>query len=419
MTFTGPRDMFVIRYDSNLENPRKTFLGGDVGGGDHQGRNSMFVYGNGEVLISGGTDCTDYPKNNTPAGSPIVKHRADASLPSNTPVVQNPGNFDAFLTKLDANGAVAWTTFLGSEGDESAYTGVAVDASGAIYIAGNTNLHKVGTAPPVYWPGALPTSAGSFQATYQGGTNSGLHHSPAGDGFVARFTAAGTLSWVTYLGGSDVDGISGNDGLHVAGDGTVYVVGATKSANFPVSAVVPPGGDPPPPFDWTHSDPGVSSDGFVTSLFSTPTSTSLNRSTLIGGFGDEELGGIEVDHLGRVHFVGNTRAPTGNGATPYPTTSDAYQVTKSGYGPGQGGPGLDGLYTVMDFDLSMLLYSTYMGSMSEALPEDRGRALDLLRGKVFIAGDTESANFFPVGTALGFQQTPSAADDGFLTRFTW
>lgn len=74
----------------------------------------------------------------------------------------------------------------------------------------------------------------------------------------------------------------------------------------------------------------------------------------------------------------------------------------------------------METDRPVLRYTTYMGSMSEALPEDRGRALDLLRGKVFISGDTESEFFFPAGTALGFQPSWSQApDDGFLARFTW
>ena len=123
---------------------------------------------------------------------------------------------------------------------------------------------------------------------------------------------------------------------------------------------------------------------------------------------------------------GDTASPTPAGATKYPTTPTGYRQNSSGVG------GYDGVYTVLDADLSTLFYSTYMGSTVpiESSLSDRGRSLDCRGNKTYISGDTESAGFLPIPPPpiLGFQFmfTPTIPDppapikeDGFIMRFTW
>ena len=104
------------------------------------------------------------------------------------------GNTDAFVAKLDASGALVWNTFLGGSGADEG-RGIAVDASGNVYVGGYSNA----------------TWGSPVQA-----------HSGDGDAFAAKLDASGALVWNTFLGSSGDDW-----GLAIAVDasGNVYVGG--------------------------------------------------------------------------------------------------------------------------------------------------------------------------------------------------
>ena len=88
---------------------------------------------------------------------------------------------------------------------------VALDSAGKAYLTGYTDSAD------------FPTSAGALQPSYGGNF----------DAFVTRLTAAGTaLDLSTYLGGSDVE-----QGYGIAVDlaGDIYVVGQTRSLDFPTT----------------------------------------------------------------------------------------------------------------------------------------------------------------------------------------
>jgi len=51
----------------------------------------------------------------------------------------------------------------------------------------------------------LPVTAGAAQTAFGGGTVNLEFH---GDAFVAKFTAAGAISYVTYLGGGGDDAVT-------------------------------------------------------------------------------------------------------------------------------------------------------------------------------------------------------------------
>ena len=56
----------------------------------------------------------------------------------------NSGGNDAFLRKYDANGALQWTTQLGTVLDDQSH-GVSADGLGSIFISGSTEGNLAGT----------------------------------------------------------------------------------------------------------------------------------------------------------------------------------------------------------------------------------------------------------------------------------
>jgi hypothetical protein len=52
-----------------------------------------------------------------------------------TPLDAHAGGSDAFVVELDGSGALQWSTFLGSSSSDEGY-GIAVDTTGHVYVAG-------------------------------------------------------------------------------------------------------------------------------------------------------------------------------------------------------------------------------------------------------------------------------------------
>jgi len=96
---------------------------------------------------------------------------ADGALPGQT----HKGEFDVFVRKYRPNGSLAWTRQFGTSGFDCA-TGIAVDKSGRIYVAG-------------YVGGALP----------------GQSHSGQSDGFLRKMRPDGSTIWTRQFGSSSWD----------------------------------------------------------------------------------------------------------------------------------------------------------------------------------------------------------------------
>ncbi len=115
----------------------------------------------------------------------------------------NPGGRDAFVRKYDPEGNVVWTTQFGSgsaaggQPNDKALD-IALDSSGNIYVAGSTT--------------------GAFEGESSGGGN---------DGFVRKMDSNGQHSWTRQFGGEDDDTA---DAIAVDGGGTVFVAGNTESS---------------------------------------------------------------------------------------------------------------------------------------------------------------------------------------------
>ncbi|OLE11739.1 MAG: hypothetical protein AUI36_40520, partial [Cyanobacteria bacterium 13_1_40CM_2_61_4] len=174
----------------------------------------------------------------------------DITIPSGITPFQNTnkGGTDAFVAKI-GNPASGSTTFplnyfsyLGGTADDIGLA-IAVDSIQNVRVTGSTDSidFPLATNPP---PTPVPAPV---QSSLAGGT----------DAFIARIDTTTTSSstgageWGTYLGGSDDDR---GTGIAVDANGTTYVVGETKSSNFPLAS----------PFQGAPIK--GSSDAFVTKL---------------------------------------------------------------------------------------------------------------------------------------------------------
>jgi hypothetical protein len=220
-----------------------TYLGG---GYDDEGMD-ITVDAAGNTYVSGSTMSTDFP-----GGAGML------------------GGWDAFVTKLDPQGKLVFTTFVGGSWYEWA-RGVAVDASGNIYLAGFT-------ASTQDFPGAAPVPRPVRQ----------------GEAFIAKLDPTGSrVLWTTLLGGGSDDDEATDIALDAAGN--VYVVGETASADFP----------------WTHrlfpSAAGAAgSNLFIAKL--SPDDGSVTWATGLGGNGHERARRIAVDSAGRAIFTAATES---------------------------------------------------------------------------------------------------------------
>jgi uncharacterized protein (TIGR03437 family) len=102
--------------------------------------------------------------------------------------------------------------------------GLAVDASGGIYVSGTTTSTDFPTTQGAFLRTWVPNPA-KFPPTY-GQT-----------GFVAKLSPDGSFAYATYLGGTSGDQANG---ITVDSSGNAYVTGGTNSSDFPVSSALQP-----------------------------------------------------------------------------------------------------------------------------------------------------------------------------------
>jgi hypothetical protein len=309
-----------------------TYLGGDADD-RHQG---LAVDGAGNIYLTGTTTSTNFPTVN-----PLEEGYSG-------------GGRDAFVTKVNSSGtAIAYSTYLGGNGDDLAYD-IAVDTSGNAYVAGSTSSANF----PV---------VNSLQAALKG----------TQDAFIAKLDAAGSgLVYSTYLGGSDSD-----DGLAIGVDGLgfAYIVGDTVSTDFPVVNA------------FQGSLRGVR-NGFVSKVKSD--GSGLVYSTYLGGSGAEQAESVAVDLASNAYITGITFS------SDFPTFNPIQSY----------GGGGDAFVTKMNASGSALIYSTFLGG--SGYENATGIALDA-EGNAYLAGRTQSSDF-PTKNAT--QPAYAGNGDIFVTK---
>ena len=180
---------------------------------------------------------------------------------------------DGWVARLTADGsALVWSTYLGGNLRDE-LRDVALDAAGRPVVVGLTGASN------------FPATGGAFDSSFNGAGASNT------DAIVARFSADGSaLEWATYLGGAGI--VEGN-GLALAANGDVLVVGETRSTDFPVAldALQPQFG-------------GGTCDGFLTRL--SADGSALVWSTFLGGGGDDALQSVALTSGDQATAVGST-----------------------------------------------------------------------------------------------------------------
>ena len=244
------------------------------------------------------------------------------------------GQFDP-RRALVVDPTLVYSTYLGGSGSDGAY-GVAVDASGATYIAGTTSSTN--------FPGAsFPASDGA-----------GNYHV-----FVTKLNPIGSaIVYSTYLGGNGND--FAND-LAIDSAGEAFVVGATSSTNFPIATTLQSGYG------------GGSFDGFITKL---STAGSVVFSTYAGGSLNDQAEGVAVDGAGEAFVTGLTFS------TNFPTASPLQGVNLAASGTA--------FVAKLNAAGSAFIYSTYLGGSTQ----DAANAIAIdSAGEAYIVGSTSSSNF--------------------------
>ncbi|MEI7597034.1 MAG: gliding motility-associated C-terminal domain-containing protein [Bacteroidota bacterium] len=249
-------------------------------------------------------------------------------------------NTDIAISKYDTTGNfLIYSTYLGGSG---------IDVPHSLIVNKTNELIVYGTTGSVNFP----TTAGAYDATYNGGTPYTLTYVlnfTGTDMIISKLSADGaSLLASTYFGGSGNDGMNSGVGLKVNyadevrgevsidNNNNVYIVTSTQSLNLPTtSGVFQPtfGGG-------THDGCIVKMDGNLSNLI---------WCSYIGGTGVDAAYAIALDENEDIYISGGTSSPN------FPIIAGAEQPTFAG-------GTADGFITKIRKNGTAILYSTFWGS---------------------------------------------------------
>ena len=171
IAYSGGTDAFSAKLNNAGVLQWNTFMGSAT----NDSGNSLTVDGSGNVFITGNSDATWGAP-----GNPFA------------------GGGDAFVVKLDTDGALQWSTFIGS---------AILDEGNALTVNGSGNIYVIGVS----------------NATWGAPVNA---HPGGSDAFVVKLNSSGVVQWNTFLGSASSDvGYS----IAVKGDRNIYVAGISDA----------------------------------------------------------------------------------------------------------------------------------------------------------------------------------------------
>jgi gliding motility-associated-like protein len=341
-----------------------------IGGSGNELPTSLVVDNQGNLVLTGRTNSSNYP---TTGG--------------NNGLIGPGGDWDIIVTKLNATGsALIGSKRIGGSGidganitagsngvnslnqnyGDEARSEVILDGAGNIYVASCTQSSDPSAA------NKFPTTAGAFQPNFGGGKQ---------DGVVLKFDPnVSALLFSSFIGGS------ANDAAYVLSigpGGNIYVAGGTESDNLLPGTQAGTIG--------TSYKGGI--DGFVAIISNN--GSSVIRSTYLGTNGIDQVYGIKFDKKGFPYVMGQT---TGT----WPVLNAAYS-----------NPGSKQFIAKLEPDLSAYVYSTVFGTVS-SIPNISPVAFLVDRcenvyvsgwgGRIFIQGP----DIYPSAGTSGMPITPDA-----------
>ncbi len=321
----GGFDIVICRFSEDLRVlESSTFLGGI----SDEWVQGIALDQSGDVYVTGYTASVDFP---TKSGA------YDENI---------KGSQDVFVAKVDESlTSLLASTYIGGSSYDLAMA-IALDSEEHVYIAGHTQSTD------------FPVRLGlSYDVYYSGST----------DGFICKFDKdLHRLISSTFLGGTASDQIFS---MALDDSGGLYVVGVTKSKDFPTT-----------PYAIRRDFQGGSSDAFVARL--DRNLCVLKGGTFLGGSDDETAYAVAIGHNHDAYVVGFTSSidfPIAGKAfdTRYNGDEDAF-VVRIQWRNDKTVPRM------------ALLASTFLG----------GKSLDIAKavavdgsGRVFVAGYTTSMPF--------------------------
>ncbi|MEP6555351.1 MAG: SBBP repeat-containing protein [Ferruginibacter sp.] len=237
-------DAYVSKLDGNGDFVWALQLGGDQ---SNYGR-SVCVDVSGNVYVAG-----------------YFSGTVDFDPGPSTFNITSNGQYDIFITKLDANGNFIWAKNIGGASSDLAYAAV-LDLSGNICITG-------------VFIGAVDFDPGAGTFTMNGGGNN--------DCFILRLDANGDFLQALQVAGNYSEG----DAIAVDAAGNLYVCG-----NYNATADLDPGAGV---FNVTASS---GADAFVIKLNS---AGSFVWGKSFGGFGTDNVKAVKADAAGNVYLAGD------------------------------------------------------------------------------------------------------------------
>ncbi len=342
-TYHGNQDLFITKLAKNGSTLLfSTYVGGSERDYQNLGNNRLVVDNEDTIYITGQTKSTDFP--------------VTVNAINDTFQVQ-----EVFLCKINPEGdTLLYSTLLGGSGQEFGM-GLALDSDKNMIIGGTTQssdfpitaeaYDQTYSESILYITKIAENGSTLLFSTFLGGTNwdqlAGIHvdtkddlyitgstgstNFPTTDGvlrndhntefevFISKLAANGS----TLLASSFLSGTSRNfaSGLTLSKEGDPYIIGYTKSTNFPTTANA---------YDSTLDG---TTDYFIAGL--NPDLTELKYSTYLGGSSTDDHGKIEAadgHDAGEmvmlssetVMMVGSTRS------NDYPVTTDAINKSWNG-----------------------------------------------------------------------------------------
>lgn len=430
---SGPIPSYQSAFVAKLDVSGSSLVYADyVGGTSYSQATGMALDSSNHVFMTGFTSSCDFPVVNA--------YQSDCA-----------GGYDAFVSEISADGSsLLYSTYLGGNSDE--YTsGIALDPSGNIYIAGYTYSLNYPTI------NAFQGAAQPNQQEYYGLYGFLSKLSPDGSSLVYSTYFAGSANVVQscYYGLCWPNPYNYINGIAVDASGNAYVAGTTNTYDFPVT-------------DGAYqTSNGTNYDQQVGVMGKFDPAGNLSYSTYVNASAGSDwmnVSGIAVDSQGAAYIVGQAYPwdmtfpitsthicdpseascsygyilkldPTGS-VPVYSTflaanvdvnpqsvlldsNGDAFVLSQSGGGdpeflvnPIEGFTNQTDLY-IQEVDPTggSVLFSTWLGGYGYDYPG--GIALDST-GAIYLTGYTNSSDF-PV-TAAALQNTLGGNTDVFVSK---
>ncbi|MDW8159314.1 MAG: SBBP repeat-containing protein, partial [Bacteroidia bacterium] len=330
-----------------------------LGGNEDDFGTTIAVNSNGEVYVGGTTFSSNFPYTN------------DSSKYTQSFQGVNGIYSDGFITKLDTDGALLWSTYLGGGGNS-------FDEVLKIAISPDNKVACVGFTTSTSFP--ITNNPGQYNQPFGGNT---------GDGFLFLLDDQDNLLWSTYVGGTDQDRV--NSVAFSSTGNLIYLAGTTFSLDFPITQNAGQ-------YYQAYSGSGAS-EAFIMQFTS---SGIYNWGCFYGGSSDEVVTDIKVAPNNTVCIIGATAS------NDFPITQNTNQYSQA----------LAGFWDAMVLSFNStgaLLWATALGGSTGS---DLLESLQYMPPNYWLAVGKTSSLDIPLQSGGPFQNTTLAgAEDILLTRF--